>query len=77
MDKLTDEDWRALAAHPKGATAIEGLREDQYERFDAAGIVDLLTADLTPFGWGVIAAARVLVPRLPTFDRAAYLRERW
>lgn len=63
LANLTPTDWRTLAAIPVGAREIIKpiLPEEQYARFDVAGIVYPCEVFITPFGQGVIAAARVLV----------------
>lgn len=65
LDKLTPEDWAALASVPEGATKVSGLDEATHERLDQTGITHPFDTRLTSFGRGVIAAARVLVGREP------------
>jgi len=64
LDDLTTEDWRALAGVPVGGVYVYG-NEDMFERLRAADIVSLdgscVHREITRYGQGVIAAARVLV----------------
>lgn len=62
LNKLTADDWRALAAVPEGACTLEAFDESRRLRLVDAGIIRTW-GTITDRGQGVIAAARVLMPR--------------
>lgn len=66
MDRLPIDDWRALADLPEAAAQAVVPDADRVDRWERAGIIDRAASGrhrITNFGHGVIAAARVLVPR--------------
>jgi hypothetical protein len=67
LDNLTPEDWRALAGVPKPAPRFIVSADSAFlARLDQASVAFDIgegKAEVTNFGSGVIAAARVLVPR--------------
>lgn len=70
---LMPEDWAMLAMVPEAAAQALVPDVDRALRWERCGIIDCAASGhhrITNFGHGVIAAARVLATRPPSWSRA-------